>query len=364
MRTPAGVRPHIQFRTSQLQDVYSRQRHLTQDPRAGNLLPVAELRVKVRSCLRSHTRNRTMSTNPNQIPADLDAAQTTTSSNVVPIRPDIDKGQKPENATRNHKAPRPKARKYAWADKVREDVSLSSNAKVVAWYLSGLFDADEEAAFPTHARIEKRTGLKPKTVQRAIRELEDAEYLRRELGKSILGGNKYRPTWAKLSETPAEVDTSDPRGGQDGPLGVDTSDPRRGTIQTPIIQGEYQGNSKSKEKLLSEQNKGCADASPPVPPCGFQDLGRKPSGWDNMDWDDEYAILVSRFPGNAMETDYRGWFCRIRKDGFTLDDMLVALDYDALIGNPEGVSRCMPSFFAAYFGEGTERSDVEWRKPR
>ncbi|MFS8183749.1 helix-turn-helix domain-containing protein [Pseudovibrio denitrificans] len=85
--------------------------------------------------------------------------------------------------------------KLQWLKLLSNDVDLSDNAKVVAFYLiTTHFLKDAEEAWPSFQFIANNLGKSIKTIQRAIRDLEIRGWFDVERGSYRAKSTQYRPT--------------------------------------------------------------------------------------------------------------------------------------------------------------------------
>lgn len=85
--------------------------------------------------------------------------------------------------------------KLQWLQQLSCDKDLSDNARSVALYIvTTHMNGHTEKAWPSYQTIADATGKSVKTIQRAIRELEDKEWLDVRRGNGIRHNTEYRPS--------------------------------------------------------------------------------------------------------------------------------------------------------------------------
>lgn len=85
--------------------------------------------------------------------------------------------------------------KLQWLQQLSCDKDLSDNARSVALYIvTTHMNGHTEKAWPSYQTIADATGKSVKTIQRAIRELEDKEWLDVRRGNGIGHNTEYRPS--------------------------------------------------------------------------------------------------------------------------------------------------------------------------
>jgi hypothetical protein len=85
--------------------------------------------------------------------------------------------------------------KLQWLQQLSCDKDLSDSARSVALYIiTTHMNGHTEKAWPSYQTIADATGKSVKTIQRAIRELEDTEWLDVRRGNGIGHNTEYRPS--------------------------------------------------------------------------------------------------------------------------------------------------------------------------
>lgn len=85
--------------------------------------------------------------------------------------------------------------KLQWLQQLSCHKDLSDNARSIALYIvTTHMNGHTEKAWPSHQTIADATGKSVKTIQRAIRELEDKEWLDVRRGNGIGHKTEYRPS--------------------------------------------------------------------------------------------------------------------------------------------------------------------------
>lgn len=85
--------------------------------------------------------------------------------------------------------------KLQWLQQLSCDTDLSDNARSVALYIvTTHMNGHTEKAWPSYQTIADATGKSVKTIQRAIRELEDKEWLDVRRGNGTGHNTEYRPS--------------------------------------------------------------------------------------------------------------------------------------------------------------------------
>ncbi|MCZ8181092.1 MAG: helix-turn-helix domain-containing protein [Rhizobium sp.] len=85
--------------------------------------------------------------------------------------------------------------KLQWLQQLSCDKNLSDNARSVALYIvTTHMNGHTEKAWPSYQTIADATGKSVKTIQRAIRELEDREWLDVRRGNGTGHNTEYRPS--------------------------------------------------------------------------------------------------------------------------------------------------------------------------
>ncbi|EKF59933.1 hypothetical protein QWE_07531 [Agrobacterium albertimagni AOL15] len=85
--------------------------------------------------------------------------------------------------------------KLQWLQQLSCDNDLSDNARSIALYIvTTHMNGHTEKAWPSYQTIADATGKSVKTIQRAIRELEDKEWFDVRRGNGIGHNTEYRPS--------------------------------------------------------------------------------------------------------------------------------------------------------------------------
>jgi len=89
--------------------------------------------------------------------------------------------------------------KLQWLQQLSCDKDLSDNARSVALYIvTTHLNGHTEKAWPSYQTIADATGKSVKTIQRAVRELEDKGWLVVQRGNGIGHNTEYRPSAASI----------------------------------------------------------------------------------------------------------------------------------------------------------------------
>lgn len=89
--------------------------------------------------------------------------------------------------------------KLLWLQQLSCDKDLSDSARSVALYIiTTHLNGHTEKAWPSYQTIADATGKSVKTIQRAIRELEDKEWFDVQRGNGIGHNTEYRPSAASI----------------------------------------------------------------------------------------------------------------------------------------------------------------------
>ncbi len=85
--------------------------------------------------------------------------------------------------------------KLQWFQQLSCDKDLSDSARSIALYIvTTHMNGHTDKAWPSYQTIADATGKSVKTIQRAIRELEDKEWFEVRLGNGIGHNTEYRPS--------------------------------------------------------------------------------------------------------------------------------------------------------------------------
>ncbi|MCV0429489.1 MAG: helix-turn-helix domain-containing protein [Roseibium sp.] len=104
--------------------------------------------------------------------------------------------------------------KLQWLRLLSCDANINDNAKCVALYIvTAHVNGHTEKAWPSYKTIAEATGKSVKSIQRAIRDLEEGGWLSVQRGNGVGHNTEYRPTDAsilKASELREKTDKSVP----------------------------------------------------------------------------------------------------------------------------------------------------------
>jgi hypothetical protein len=92
-------------------------------------------------------------------------------------------------------------RLICWREAIRDSDSLSANAKLIAYTISGYMHVDGAGAYPSLDTIAARAPKSRKRVIAAINELEAAGYLRVERGGGRRHPNRYLACFPQAEES-------------------------------------------------------------------------------------------------------------------------------------------------------------------
>lgn len=110
--------------------------------------------------------------------------------------------------------------KLQWLRLLSCDANINDNAKCVAFYIvTAHVNGHTEKAWPSYKTIAEATGKSVKSIQRAIRDLEEGGWLGVQRGNGVGHNTEYRPTDAsilKASELREKTDKSVPLARSEG----------------------------------------------------------------------------------------------------------------------------------------------------
>jgi DNA-binding transcriptional regulator YhcF (GntR family) len=110
--------------------------------------------------------------------------------------------------------------KLQWLRLLSCDANINDNAKCVALYIvTAHVNGHTEKAWPSYKTIAEATGKSVKSIQRAIRDLEEGGWLRVQRGNGVRHNTEYCPTDAsilKASELREKTDKSVPLASSEG----------------------------------------------------------------------------------------------------------------------------------------------------
>lgn len=100
--------------------------------------------------------------------------------------------------------------KLQWLQQLSCDKDLNDNARSVALYIvTTHLNGHTEKAWPSYQTIADSTGKSVKTIQRAVRELEDKGWFEVQRGNGIGHNTEYRPSAASIVRASAAREKTD-----------------------------------------------------------------------------------------------------------------------------------------------------------
>jgi hypothetical protein len=171
-------------------------------------------------------------------------------------------------------------------DQYREAVwasDLPPTQRFVALALSRFMDLDTLAsAYPGNAKLARLTGCSVRTVQRALRDLQDAGWIRCHKAGKGSWASLYAGVLGDVRESTGVVTQRRVRGVTESPHPSTTTPRTEGAITAPLRRGSGAPSALDENDLLITRCKGCdAEMSAPVPengtsivraecePCGY-----------------------------------------------------------------------------------------------